>query len=640
LDEIGLGSRTLQPHRQLLANGRREPIGKRALDILSVLAEARGQIVTKDELLEQVWPGVIVEENALQVHVVALRKALGPEADRLKTIRGVGYQLDVDDGPQSQSASALGSDTAAPQADPARLSSPGPPARIAPRRPLFALPPMSRGRLGLIAGTLAILIALAGGWWFAGVPLGLRSQERIPVVVRALTVSQSTNATEAALASGITDELIVRLRRVEGLRIATAEPDGSAPGGTFANGYVIDGHIRSVGDRVRVTARLADADGEVLWSETFDRRLADLFDVQEQIASNIAGALSVSFDVGADSSKYGGTDNPEAYAAYMQFAANQTHPDQDIPLRYLERALELDPDYGNALNSLSISYGIRASGATSRAEALRMLDEMDRRSARGLAENPDLWSAHLARGYYHLQRRNLREADRSMARVAQLDEGIDPGLRNTLATYAINLGRLKRMQAHTDSADLIDPRANPGLGAIWNELYFGRYQAALDIYQRHADQAGPQDNRVAYWSLLMLGREQEAVALIEKKNAQFVEDRRIYRERDLAQLTRPQLARWAASHFGDGGHNRLAHIAVLAGIEDKPELALALLRLAFDRPGGYALRLLWHPAFAEARKLPGFADLVADAGLVEAWRASGDWGDFCRPVRQREITCA
>ena len=96
LDEVRIGSRTLQPRRQLLAGGERLLVGKRALDILSVLAEAGGEIVTKDELLDAVWPGVTVEENALQVHIVALRKALGPDADRLQTIRGVGYQLDVD----------------------------------------------------------------------------------------------------------------------------------------------------------------------------------------------------------------------------------------------------------------------------------------------------------------------------------------------------------------------------------------------------------------------------------------------------------------------------------------------------------------------------------------------------------------
>ena len=81
MDEVRLGSRTLQPGRQLLVNGRREPIGKRALDIISVLARAQGAIVTKDELLEAVWPGIVVEENALQVHVVALRTAqsTGPD---------------------------------------------------------------------------------------------------------------------------------------------------------------------------------------------------------------------------------------------------------------------------------------------------------------------------------------------------------------------------------------------------------------------------------------------------------------------------------------------------------------------------------------------------------------------------------
>lgn len=95
MNEVRLGSRTLQPGRQLLADGQREPLGKRALDILSVLAEANGAIVTKDELLAAVWPGAIVEENALQVHIVALRKALGPDAGRLTTIRGVGYRLDT-----------------------------------------------------------------------------------------------------------------------------------------------------------------------------------------------------------------------------------------------------------------------------------------------------------------------------------------------------------------------------------------------------------------------------------------------------------------------------------------------------------------------------------------------------------------
>src|SRR5688572_24470288 len=213
LDEIRLGSRTLQLRRQLLANGRREPIGKRALDILSVLAEAGGEIVTKDELLDSVWPGVTVEENALQVHVVALRKALGPEADRLRTIRGVGYQLDVDPELEPRDPTPRVA-TAREEPTPALAVSPG---AEAPARSTVAIPAVGRrlARAGAwahshrIAIALAgLLVVLAGAWTLFGSEIGLRPEERIPVVVRALTASGSGDRTEAALASGITDELI------------------------------------------------------------------------------------------------------------------------------------------------------------------------------------------------------------------------------------------------------------------------------------------------------------------------------------------------------------------------------------------------------------------------------------------------
>ena len=68
------GRFTLEPRRQLLDSGRPVQIGGKALDILSVLAEAKGDLVTKDELMAAVWPGIVVEENAIQVHISAARK--------------------------------------------------------------------------------------------------------------------------------------------------------------------------------------------------------------------------------------------------------------------------------------------------------------------------------------------------------------------------------------------------------------------------------------------------------------------------------------------------------------------------------------------------------------------------------------
>jgi TolB-like protein len=94
-ESIRIGRLTLQPRLQLLRDGIPLPLGARALDVLSALAAADGGVVTKDRLIDEVWDGAIVEENAIQAQISALRKALGDEARRLVTIHGRGYRLDL-----------------------------------------------------------------------------------------------------------------------------------------------------------------------------------------------------------------------------------------------------------------------------------------------------------------------------------------------------------------------------------------------------------------------------------------------------------------------------------------------------------------------------------------------------------------
>jgi DNA-binding winged helix-turn-helix (wHTH) protein len=89
---VRFGRFLLDSHRrELLADGLPVPIGGRAFDVLIVLIEARGGLVTKDHLLSRVWPSTIVEENTLQFQISALRKALGPDRDFIKTVSGHGY---------------------------------------------------------------------------------------------------------------------------------------------------------------------------------------------------------------------------------------------------------------------------------------------------------------------------------------------------------------------------------------------------------------------------------------------------------------------------------------------------------------------------------------------------------------------
>src|ERR1700743_1765853 len=88
-----IGRFRVTPFRQLLDGGVAVPIGRKALDLLSVLAKAEGALVTKDELMAAVWHKAIVEDNAIQVHIAALRKALGQDAELLSTVHGMGYRL-------------------------------------------------------------------------------------------------------------------------------------------------------------------------------------------------------------------------------------------------------------------------------------------------------------------------------------------------------------------------------------------------------------------------------------------------------------------------------------------------------------------------------------------------------------------
>src|SRR5882672_2256283 len=78
---------------ELRAHGALVPIGSRAFEILVVLIEGAGALVSKDELMSRIWPGAIVEENTLHAHISAVRRALGPDRGMLKTVSGRGYRL-------------------------------------------------------------------------------------------------------------------------------------------------------------------------------------------------------------------------------------------------------------------------------------------------------------------------------------------------------------------------------------------------------------------------------------------------------------------------------------------------------------------------------------------------------------------
>ena len=240
--EISFGRFRLDlARRELRRDERLVRLGSRALDILCVLALAGGKVVTKDELMERVWAGVVVEEHNIQVHISALRRALAEDGDgesRIVNVSGRGYRF-------------LGS------ADPPAADNAG----AEPSAPITEQP------------SLAVL------------PFQ----------------NLSGDPEQEYFADGMVEEIITALARIRWLFVAARNSsftykgqnvDVKRVGRELGVRYVLEGSVRKSGNRVRITAQLIDAStGAHLWADRFDGPLEDVFELQDRVASSVAGVI-------------------------------------------------------------------------------------------------------------------------------------------------------------------------------------------------------------------------------------------------------------------------------------------------------------------------------------------------------------
>ncbi|HEU5284122.1 MAG TPA: winged helix-turn-helix domain-containing protein [Burkholderiales bacterium] len=229
---IEFGQFTVLPHRrELLLNGAPIELGGRAFDVLMALIEARGMLLSRDELMSRVWPGRIVEENNLQVQIAALRKALGADRDLVRTVAGRGYQFTGELRAASVTAPAAASSRATNLATSvseligrdALLREVTDLVRAHRLVTLTGAGGIGKTRLGLEVGW-ALLPAFAGGVWIA--ELGpLSDPELVPVTVATalgLTLAAGAPSPERVAAALGTRQVLVVLDNCEHLIEAAA----------------------------------------------------------------------------------------------------------------------------------------------------------------------------------------------------------------------------------------------------------------------------------------------------------------------------------------------------------------------------------------------------------------------------------
>lgn len=490
--ELAFGRFRLQPGRQLLLDGKPVSLGTKPLNILSTLVAANGNLVTKDELIATAWPGLVVEENALQAHISALRRTLGEDGGRIVTVPGHGYRFEA-----IQTQTATNSDLLSEDAD-------------APLVPPTAAPagdPVLSGRVSRpwMVRSLAILIAL-------GVSFGVWNSLKAP---RAPTIRPDrflimpfTNRT----GDPRDDDLVATLGDAVGGKIASqiwesevVSPVPLTKGGStdprqlaqsLSIDFLIEGSLLpTTGDR-EITATVVDArtgnqiasvSAKAPRSEPERERLWLTAALVDRIHWSLIPEIRRRVAQDPDDER-----NVRSLVVRAETLEDQEYLGETIEeaKRLIGRALEIAPHNVHALTSFA---SLR----------IQSVNGFDYRDAAG-------------------RNAELTEAERALEEAAHLEPN-RPAVR-------LSLGDLRSAQGRHDAAkaefqrvldlDPLNAYALDGLAA--EDIYAGAPEAALEKLSQ-AERVGANDAYLVAGDIalayMMMHREEEALAQLRKAAA-------------------------------------------------------------------------------------------------------------------------
>lgn len=470
--------------RELSAHDSPVQLGSGAFDVLLALVRRQGQVVTKDELLAEVWPGTVVEENNLQVQVSALRKVLGEEPDGsryLLTVPGRGYRFvaKVERLPDAPTGSAIAPSSAeAPQIS---VTLP------LPDRPSIAVLPFTN-----ISG----------------------------------------DPEQEYFADGMAEEIITALSHCTSLFVIARNSsftykgravDVRQVGRELGVRYVLEGSVRRSGNRLRFTGQLIDATtGAHIWADRFDGELSDVFDLQDRIAENVVAIIEPELQLAEiERIKHKTTANLNAYDHLLraqQLGWVFTEESVEAALDHLKHAIEIDPAYAPALALAAYCYGMRRSQDWTK-DAEAETGECVRLVSRALEFGNDpnvLWMCAAALYQVGLEIKRPRElANRSLA--MNPNSAIACTVAGWIETYTGNYAKGKELLARARRLSPRDPRAwYTANGMAMSYLGAGQYQETIS-WARKAQAQNPRhigSMRLLAASLAHLGQLDAAAEVV------------------------------------------------------------------------------------------------------------------------------
>jgi TolB-like protein/DNA-binding winged helix-turn-helix (wHTH) protein/Tfp pilus assembly protein PilF len=483
---------------ELRKHGVRIRLQAQPFQILGMLLERPGEVVTREELRQALWPGdtFVDFDHGLNNAINRLREALGDSAESprfLETLPRRGYRF---------IAAVEAVLSSSPSNSAAQVVDSAPPTLASDK--VAALPVESskaslRARLWIAASTgaaaLLVLLVSLNTWGLRQRLLGATATRRIQSIVVLPLENLSGDPSQEYFADGMTDELITQLAQIGGLRVISRTTAmqykgtrKSVPeiGRELHVDGIVEGTVFRSGEQVRISAQLVDSSSDQhVWAQSYERDLRDILALQKEVAGGVAHEVRANLLPGEQPRAV----NPQAYEAYLRgrhdLNAATSKADLEDSIANFRSALGKDPQFALAYSGLALSYLAQADFYLAPHEVMPKAEEAARKA---LELDDGLSEAHDALGYVELiYRWDWPAAEQHLQRAIELNPG-NALAQDHYANYLSALGRHAEAFATSERARALDPlslliQANNGM-----YFFLGReYDRAIEVERKALD---------------------------------------------------------------------------------------------------------------------------------------------------------
>jgi DNA-binding winged helix-turn-helix (wHTH) protein/TolB-like protein/Tfp pilus assembly protein PilF len=487
-----------------------EPVGltPKAFDTLAVLVTHSGRLVEKDELLKEVWPDTFVEEATLAQNIFTLRRVLGREGVQyIETVPKRGYRFvgDVEEVLDERVGLLVRRHTSSRllieeeyEEEPERQSE----TEARTLRP----PALSRRRKVAIVVALAVLVAVGGLAYRRRQDSAKRAEAAGSVRSIAVLPFKPLGADsgDELLGLGMADAVILKLSKMERLtvlptstviKLAERGGDQLAAGRELGVDAVLTGTVQRSGERVRVTVQLVSLGaGRTIWSDKFDDRLTNIFDIQDSISGQVARSLSSNLS-GEEKKQLGKrqTWNAAAYDSYLMglfFWNKRSKEGLEKAVEYFQKAAEADPNYALTYAMMSDCYYLQVYYQYDPEHSSENFAKAKETAEKALALDDTLAEAHLAVSMIQGHEGDGAESMTSLRRALELNPNLAVA-HQRIAWMLSDAGRLAEAVAEMKRSQELDPLSPTNNSSLGLLLVLSRKAPEGLAYCRKAGELAP-----------------------------------------------------------------------------------------------------------------------------------------------------